>query len=129
MSLIKGDQRSMNEYQSKRRLGVQWKSIGVVLATTLVAAGVFSASWLPKHAAKTKRVTPTSPAVAANFGKVPLAFEPNVGQSDSQVAYVAHGSGYTAFLPDSGPVLSLRKLQNGKPVESHQDVRVHLVVQ
>ncbi len=38
-----------------------------------------------------------------------LAFEPNVGQTDSQVQYVAHGHGYTVFLTGSDMVLALQK--------------------
>src|SRR5580658_757921 len=34
----------------------------------------------------------------ASYGKLPLRFEENVGQTDSQVRYISRGSGYTLFL-------------------------------
>src|SRR5579871_3906788 len=43
------------------------------------------------------------------LGRVPLAFETNVGQTDPQVKYFARGSGYTAFLTANEAVLELTK--------------------
>jgi len=42
-----------------------------------------------------------------NFASLPVAFEPNLGQTDSQVKYLARGNGYTLFLTSSEAVLSL----------------------
>ena len=36
--------------------------------------------------------------IRAGFAALPLAFEQNQGQTDSQVKYLARGSGYTVFL-------------------------------
>jgi hypothetical protein len=44
----------------------------------------------------------------AAFMQLPLMFEPNVGQSDSSVKFLAHGTGYGLFLGPDGAVLSLR---------------------
>lgn len=38
--------------------------------------------------------------VAAEYGKLPLSFEENLGQSDPRVKFMARGSGYTVFLTD-----------------------------
>jgi hypothetical protein len=46
---------------------------------------------------------------AAGYGALPLAFEPNRGQSDPAVRFVAHGEGYSLILTDSEAVLALRK--------------------
>jgi hypothetical protein len=44
----------------------------------------------------------TAPAVAQPlaqaYGQIPLSFEVNQGQTDSQVQYLAHGQGYGLFL-------------------------------
>jgi hypothetical protein len=45
--------------------------------------------------------------VDVNFGKVPLSFEPNRGQSDARVDYVSRGQGYTLFLSRDQAVLRL----------------------
>ncbi|HSD51918.1 MAG TPA: hypothetical protein VLG48_10970, partial [Candidatus Methylomirabilis sp.] len=36
--------------------------------------------------------------VSEAYGKLPLSFEVNRGQTDSQVKYLARGPGYTLFL-------------------------------
>jgi hypothetical protein len=43
-----------------------------------------------------------------DFSKLPLTFEGNRGQTDSQVKFLSRGAGYTAFLTAGGMVLSLR---------------------
>ncbi len=47
--------------------------------------------------------------LAENFGNLPLAFEPNQGQTDSQVKFLAHGRGYSLFVTDQEAVLVLKK--------------------
>ena len=41
------------------------------------------------------------------YGKLPLSFEVNQGQTDDQVKYLARGPGYTVFLTPTEAVLSL----------------------
>jgi len=54
--------------------------------------------------------TQTSTAtVAAEYGKLPLTFEPNQGQDDPLVRFSSRGQGYSLFLTDSAAVLSLSK--------------------
>ena len=45
--------------------------------------------------------------VKARYGQLPLAFEPNVGQTDKRVRYLARGGGYTIFLTGDKTVLKL----------------------
>jgi len=50
-----------------------------------------------------------SPATAnVDFGKVPLSFEANRGQTDARVDYLARGKGYTLFLTRGQAVLRLQ---------------------
>ena len=49
----------------------------------------------------------TTPAQTARVDGVPLAFEPNLGQTDSAAKYIARGHGYTLFLTAKGAVWSL----------------------
>ncbi len=46
------------------------------------------------------------------LGRLPLSFETNVGQTDSQVQYVARGGGQTLFLTQDHAVLSLASAEN-----------------
>ncbi len=45
------------------------------------------------------------------YGKLPIIFEANQGQTNLQVKFVSRGPGYTAFLTGDGMVLSLRPAQ------------------
>jgi Beta-propeller repeat len=47
---------------------------------------------------------------ANDYGKLPLTFEANAGQTDSRVRYLSRGAGYTLFLTsDNEAVLSLAR--------------------
>ncbi|HTC19734.1 MAG TPA: SBBP repeat-containing protein, partial [bacterium] len=47
--------------------------------------------------------------LAQNYGQLPLAFEPNQGQADSQVQFLARGRGYNLFITPQEAVLVLKK--------------------
>jgi len=44
--------------------------------------------------------------VRAAFGRLPMSFEPNQGQSNDQVKFQARGNGYALYLTDSEAVLA-----------------------
>ena len=46
--------------------------------------------------------------VNSAYGKLPLSFEANQGQTDRRVRFLSHGSGYSLFLTPHEAVLSLR---------------------
>ena len=48
------------------------------------------------------------PRWMAAYGKLPLSFEENQGQTAREVRYVSHGSGYELFLTPEEAVLALR---------------------
>jgi len=45
--------------------------------------------------------------LAASYGRLPLGFEPNQGQSDPQVKFLTRGSGYSLYLTGNQSVLAL----------------------
>jgi len=53
-------------------------------------------------------LSPASPKVVERYGKLPLSFEVNQGQTDAQVKYLSRGAGYSLFLTSSEAVLTLR---------------------
>ena len=77
-------------------------------------------SMLPRVAAKTRATahskTKTSPGNEAqlkmsateNYGKLPMSFERNQGQSAEAVKFLSRGKGYTLFLTPTEAVFSLR---------------------
>src|SRR5215468_1680694 len=48
-----------------------------------------------------------SAKIVADYGKLPLAFEVNQGQSDPQVKFLSKGAGYSLFLTPDAAVLVL----------------------
>ncbi len=41
---------------------------------------------------------PAGRSAAADFGKLPLSFQPNLGQADARVQFVSRGQGYSLYL-------------------------------
>jgi uncharacterized repeat protein (TIGR01451 family) len=60
--------------------------------------------------------------IRAAFGRLPMSFEPNQGQSDSRVKFLAHGNGYGLYLTSSEAVLALpqRSKTENRPVVEMQ---------
>ena len=46
--------------------------------------------------------------IAGLYSKIPLTFERNDGQTDSQVKYLSRGAGYTLFLTERSAVLAIK---------------------
>ena len=59
----------------------------------------------PAFAANKTDIRPIAPT----YGQIPLHFEANQGQTDSEVKFLSRGKGYTLFLTPTEAVLSLRK--------------------
>src|SRR4051794_35403369 len=62
-----------------------------------------------------------SPELVRAYGRLPLAFEKNVGQSDSQVRFLSRGAGYALFITDTETVAVLRKADSAqhRPKNQH----------
>ena len=69
---------------------------------------------------------PAAHPVSKRSLSFPLFFEPNVGQTDGRVKFLARGSGYGLFLTADEAVLSLQHpIAKGKPAKSNV-IRMHL---
>ena len=77
-------------------------------ACRLAAASLVALASIAAHTQ-----TKPSPAVQAGYGRLPLSFEANQGQTDPQVKFTSRGQGYALFLTDSAAVLSLSKPEPG----------------
>ncbi len=92
-----------------------------LLIHQLVNMGFSTTLWAapPGGSAKRAPAPAANPAlradVARNYGRLPLAFEPNQGQADSQVKFLSRGRGYQIFLTADETVISLRKSAVGSP--------------
>ncbi len=54
---------------------------------------------------------------ARAYGRLPLGFEPNVGQTDADVEFLARGNGYVLFLERDRAVLTLRERTHARTPE------------
>jgi hypothetical protein len=86
-------------------------------------------------------VPPAQPAPAAkaeagenarlseNFGRLPLSFEPNEGQTDGAVDFLARADGYTVFLTPTSAVFSMtRPASAAAPAGRDIGVAVHMQI-
>jgi uncharacterized repeat protein (TIGR01451 family) len=85
----------MTSYRSSRA------AAGTFRLTALLACALV-APLAPADAAPGRQVP------AASRVELPMRFEPNLGRTDAEVAYVARGAGYTVFLTPEETVLALR---------------------
>lgn len=64
--------------------------------------------------ADSKGASPAVARISSSYGKLPISFEVNQGQTDKTVQFLARGTGYTLFLTPGEAVLSLHA-SNAEP--------------
>ena len=67
---------------------------------------------------------PGSAKIVEDYGKRPLAFEANQGQSDPQVKFLSRGAGYNLFLTSTEAVLTLHEASRQEPALSGLKARI-----
>ena len=73
---------------------------------------------LQMQSAETAKAPPVRPS---GFGtNLPLAFEPNQGQTDPQVRYLARGPGYSLYLTNREAVIVLQRRTDSAPPTGRQ---------
>ena len=90
----------------------QWSvaacAIFIMLFSGLPAASAGSgAGFAPSKAPPARQILEAGKA--ADFGKLPLSFQPNRGQVDPRVQYMAQGPGFTLYLAAGEAFLSLTR--------------------
>lgn len=87
------------------------KLLGIALKAVRLAPIGCAVVGSMSHAAQISPTTSADPPagahVAADYGKLPLSFEANRGQTDASAKYVARGQGYALFLTEDAAVLEL----------------------
>jgi hypothetical protein len=75
-------------------------------------------------ASQTKAVDPaTEQRLREAYGKLPVSFEPNLGQLDRRVKFTARGGGYTMFLTATETVFVMRGKRAAKPASAPNAVK------
>ena len=90
----------------------------MAVAAALLALGTHTPSTTdanssPLLSPQTSQVASVTPSVAS-YAQIPMVFEPNQGQTDSQVRFMARGSGYGLFLTSDEAVLALHRVSKDK---------------
>jgi len=76
--------------------------------------------FLPNAAKDHPLPTVAQARIQAGYGRLPMHFEPNLGQTADEVKFVARGPGYTLFLTADEAVLALRP---SRPAPNRADPR------
>jgi hypothetical protein len=90
----------------------------LLLMTALDAFGHSLANQPPRAQADVG----TKPRIIESYGKLPLSFEANQGQTASEVKFLARGPRYGLFLTPTDAVLTLRKTNDAKAPLHRRDV-------
>ncbi|MCU1302164.1 MAG: hypothetical protein JWQ87_2448 [Candidatus Sulfotelmatobacter sp.] len=93
-----------------------------VMATQMAASPIPAFS----HSSPSRFSSHAKPDARALLGQLPLIFEPNQGQADPGMKFVARGAGYSLFLNQSGAVLGMRTAHSS-PGRAEHFVRMKLV--
>ena len=105
----------------RRRSVGHWAAAACLVIGSLLIIGrtrvSVPRSRMPAHAVGAAD-SANQPKVAVGYGKLPLSFEINRGQTDSQVKFLSRGSGYTLFLTGNEALLALRKRSAGGNLRS-----------
>ena len=88
---------------SQNKTSVKYVSLLILMVLGVAAIFAPHSTGASVEAAK---VPHTQNATDA-FGRLPLSFELNQGQTDSRVRFLARGQGYGVFLTDNGAAFSL----------------------
>ncbi|MGA8677168.1 MAG: SBBP repeat-containing protein [Candidatus Acidiferrales bacterium] len=115
-------------------------AIYIAVATVLLSLFIFTTIHYSNHASQENAVrhsraaesssAATSAAAKQDFakayGKLPLAFEENQGQTSPQVRFLSRGGGYELFLTSQEVVLGLRQPMSTRTARRDRAVRLRV---
>lgn len=94
---------------------------GFLAATAFFVPATQSPAWVKTRQTHRPAESPLSQSVRAGlsseYGKLPLYFEPNVGQTDARVRFLTRGGGMTTFFTDTETVMVLSRSGEAGEVE------------
>ncbi len=100
-----------------------------LLGVLVVMAGLLFSSVIPIQTSvqaegfqanpETRKIAVSEQAIEKDYGKMPLIFEENKGQTDAKAKFISRGSGYTLYLTETEAVFSL-KVPSPKSQDSNQ---------
>src|SRR5574341_486339 len=98
---------------TRRGLMIRVRRVVLWLMALLVGSGI--GFLVPTHSSAANKVdADTTKRVQENYGKLPLIFEVNQGQTDPGVKFLSRGPGYGLFLTQNEAVLALTRTTKAK---------------
>ncbi len=91
-----------------RRSLLQTLALPLILILLVSTATFIVHQTSRRSASRTEAITPAASTAHANYGRIPLNFESNHGQTDASVNFLARGAGYTLFLKPAEAVFTLQ---------------------
>lgn len=101
-----------------------WMKAALLSAVLLAIAG--SAFHLARNTKTAQAKSGSAGAPSAKTLSIPLYFEPNQGQTNPQVKFLAHGAGYGLFLTSDEAVLDLERPATKESPAAGSVIRMHL---
>jgi len=113
---------------------IRFTCVVALVAAAIGARYAVTRHKLNRHVVSGFRTGSAQGGIAERYGRLPLAFERNIGQTDSQVQFIARGGGSTTFLTGTSAVVSLhptpprrpRQPVTGSPATPASTVRLQL---
>jgi hypothetical protein len=116
----------MRSIHLRRELCMKAASIPSALRIVSLLGLAIAVSTSIRCTAQTTKPQPAQRALherlAAQYGKLPLSFEGNRGQSDSRIKFIAHGGGYGLYLTAQEALLALHAPPTGAGGQRKTDV-------
>jgi len=108
-----------------------WMKTALIAALVLSVAGIALHGVRPINAQSSNdksgsQLVPKRPALSRSAISLPLYFEPNQGQTDPQVKFLARGAGYGLFLSAREAVLNLDRHATKGQAAASSVIRMHL---
>ena len=88
---------------------IQLVGTGAVALAAVVVAIASGSAVRPSASAGGILIAANKQQALAAYGKIPLAFTANAGQTDARVRYSAQGAGFSVFLTRSEAMLALQR--------------------
>jgi hypothetical protein len=105
-----------NIYRNAARTGYRFAAaIAVSILTIQSPAGTHTR--LTRRPAADLQSQPAHAELSRQYGNLPLAFEPNIGQTDARVRYLARGGGMTVFFTDTETAMVLSRSRHANQPE------------
>ncbi len=100
--------------------------LGMILSAGAVAEAAASAGQSPATDLAAAPEARDEAQTVQNYGRLPLSFEANRGQTDGQVKFVSRGNGYSVYLTDRAAILALTRANRLAHLGSADEIRMEL---